>query len=92
MGPTVVRLERLLDLFGAAPMQKALTAALALPNPDVYAVQLLLDQHRKQLDLPPPICDSLASDSPLRSFSVPSHSLSSYDTLVQEKDDSHDPR
>lgn len=90
MGPTVVRLERLLDLFGAAELQGALCAAAALPAPDVHAVHLLLDQRKRQLSLPPPVGVHLPDDSPLRALTVTPHSLSSYDTLAQE--DVHDPR
>jgi hypothetical protein len=84
LGPTVVRLERLLDLFGAAELQGALSAAAALPVPDVHAVHLLLDQRKRQLSLPPPIGATLPDDSPLRALTVTPHSLSSYDTLTQE--------
>ena len=87
MGPTIARLGRLLDLFGAAELQAALEAAATHPSPDVHAVHLLLDQRKRQLSLPPPIGVHLAHDSPLRTLTVTPHALSSYDTLAQEDPD-----
>lgn len=92
LGPCIQRLEHLLDLFGAAALQQALTAALQLPAPDVYDVHVLLDQRKRQLDLPPPIGIGLPADSPLRALSVTPHSLSSYDTLHKLPEDSDDGR
>ena len=90
IGPTVVRLERLLDLFGAALLQSALEAAAQLASPDVHAVHVLLDQRKRQLSLPPPVGVHLPDDSPLRALTVTPHSLSSYDALAKE--DSHESR
>lgn len=87
LGPAIVRLERLLTLFGAAELQAALGHALTLPAPDVPAVHLWLDAHKRQLALPPPISVPLADDSPLRAVSVTPHALSSYDTLIKEPAD-----
>jgi transposase len=82
MGPCIARMERLLDLFGPAELQAALTQAGHLPTADIHAVHLLLDQRKRQLSLPPPVGVHLAEDSPLRSVSVTPHSLSSYDSLT----------
>lgn len=90
LGPCIVRLERLLDLFGPAELQTALLQAAELPTPDVHAVLLILDQRKRQLSLPPPIGLHLPEDSPLRSMSVTPHPLSGYDPV--KKDDSHDAR
>ncbi len=90
LGPTIARLKRLLDLFGAAPLQAALVRAAALPSVDVHDVHVLLDQHHRQLSLPPPVGTPLAPDSPLRAVSVTPHSLACYDALTPE--DRHDPR
>ena len=88
MGPTIVRMEKLLDLFGAEALQEALGVAKTHPTPDVYAVQVILDQRQRQMCLPPPIGVTLPEDSPLRRLSITPHSLSSYDTLSEE--DFHD--
>jgi len=89
LGPSIVRLERLLDLFGPTELQAALSEVLTLPAPDVHAVHLLLDQKKRQLLLPPPIGTPLPEHSKLRALSVTPHSLASYDTLTKEdKDDS----
>ena len=93
LGPCIVRLQSLLDLFGAAPLENALSQALHLPAPTVHDVHLLLDQHTRQLALPPPIGVSLPEDSPLRALSVTPHPLASYDTLCPPaKKESEDDR
>ena len=83
MGPTIVRMEKLLDLFGAEALQEALGVAKTHPTPDVYAVQVILDQRQRQMCLPPPIGVTLPEDSPLRRLSITPHSLSAYDRLPQ---------
>lgn len=88
LGPSIVRLERLLDLFGAQELQAALSDALALPTCEVHAVHILLDQRKRQLSLPPPIGVLLPKDSPLRALQVTPHALSSYDVLTQNPEDS----
>lgn len=87
MGATLLRLERLLELFGAAALQEALLQAARLPAAEVHDVHVLLDQRKRQLSLPPPIGVPLPDDSPLRAVSVVPHSLSSYDTLAAEGSD-----
>jgi transposase len=87
LGPCIVRLEHLLDLFGASALQQALTSALQLPAPGVHDVHILLDQNKRQLELPPPVGVPLPQDSPLRALSVTPHSLSLYDTLHPEDPD-----
>lgn len=87
LGPAVLRLERLLDLYGPEELEAALQLAAELPAPDVHAVQLLLDQRREQRHLSPPVTTPLPDDSPLRMLSVVPHPLSTYDALHKEDDD-----
>ncbi|HNN97758.1 MAG TPA: IS21 family transposase [Pseudomonadota bacterium] len=86
LGPAIVRLERLLDLFGPAALQAALSDALSLPTTDVHAVQVLLDQRKRQLALPPPIGPWVPEDSPLRKLQVTPHPLAAYDALCSNKE------
>jgi hypothetical protein len=92
LGPSLVRMERLLDLFSPAELQVALAEAALLPTPQIHDVQILLDQRKRQLALPPPIGIHLPEDSPLRKLSVTPHSLASYDSLSRHAEDSHDSR
>jgi transposase len=87
LGPCIVRLMHLADLFGPQELEHALSQALLLPAPAVHDVHILLDQKKRQLLLPPPIGVSLPDDSPLRALSVTPHPLSSYDTLCKEDPD-----
>lgn len=87
LGPCIVRLMHLLDLFGPAELDQALVQALLLPAPAVHDVHILLDQKKRQLLLPPPIGVSLPDDSPLRALCVTPHPLASYDTLSKEDPD-----
>lgn len=86
--PALVRMERLLDLYSPAELQAALVAAEDLPSPTIHDIQLLLDQRKRQLCLPPPIGIHLPDDSPLRALSVTPHSLASYDALTPNQEDS----
>lgn len=92
LGPTLVRMERLLDLYSPAELQAALLAVADLPAPQIHDIHILLGQRRRQLSLPPPIGIHLPEDSPLRAVSVTPHSLASYDSIRLKKEDSHDPR
>jgi hypothetical protein len=92
LGPALVRMERLLDLYSPAQLQAALLDAQNLPNPQIHDIHLLLDQKKRQLSLPPPIGIHLPDDSPLRAVLVTPHSLASYDSLHLKKEDKNDPR
>lgn len=87
LGPAVLRLERLLDLYGPDELEAALQLTAQLPGPDIHAIQLLLDQRRQQRHMGPPVSTSLPQDSPLRTLSVVPHALSTYDSLPKEDDD-----
>ena len=88
LGSALLRMERLLDLYGPTELQAALLAASDLPNPQIHDIHVLLDQRKRQLNLPPPIGIHLPDDSPLRAVSVTPHSLASYDSLKMKKEDS----
>ncbi len=92
LGPTLHRMERLLDLYSPAELQVALLAVADLPAPQIHDIHILLGQRRRQLSLPPPIGIHLPEDSPLRAVSVTPYSLASYDSIRMKKEDSHDPR
>lgn len=90
LGPSLVRMERLLDLYSPAELQAALLAAADLPSPQIHDIHVLLDQRKRQRCLPPPVGVHLPQDSPLRALSVTPHSLASYDALTPQTEDSDD--
>ena len=92
LGPALMRMERLLDLYSPAELQAALLAASDLPDPQIHDIQLLLDQRKRLLGQPPPIGIHLPDDSPLRTITVTPHSLASYDSLNPKKELADDPR
>ena len=87
MGASLLRMERMLDLFGPAALQVALVDAEKIPVATIHDVHMLLDQRDRQLSTPPPTGIHLPHDSPLRALSVTPHSLASYDTLNLKSED-----
>jgi transcriptional regulator of met regulon len=87
MGASLMRMERMLDLFGPAALQVALVEAERIPVATIHDVHMLLDQRDRQLSNPPPTGIHLPHDSPLRALSVTPHSLASYDTLNLKSED-----
>jgi len=81
-------LLRLLEAHGPRPLEQAIAAALSRDTPSLGAVRQLLDQHRHQRGLPPPLPVPLPDDERLRRLHVRPHDLADYDRL-QDPDDEH---
>ena len=74
-------LTRLLDRYGAAELQAAITEALSRGVPDTNAVRLALERRREQRGLPPPVAAELPEHVRARDVTVRTHSLEPYDKL-----------
>jgi hypothetical protein len=79
------QLTRLLDSFGAGPLEAALITVLEKEIPHVHGVQQLLEQERQRQGkapvLPLPLSDQLRD----RQENVLPHSLNSYDALGDQQ-------
>ncbi len=79
-------LVRLLDLYGAAELDRAVAEALAKDSPHPQTVRLVLERNRMQLCLPL----NLPDDPRLREIVVRPHDLNSYDSLLEDNDQDSD--
>ncbi|HXQ00061.1 MAG TPA: IS21 family transposase [Solirubrobacteraceae bacterium] len=79
----------LLDLYGAAELDRALAEALAKDSPHPQTVRLVLE--RNQQGQPPSLPLPLPDDARhLRDYVVKPHDLDTYDALIEEADDDDD--
>jgi transposase len=87
LGSITTGLNRLLDLYDASTVNRALGAALLGAAPHLAAVQQLLEQHRYAHELPPPLAVALPADPRVRDVVVQPHALATYDQIQTEYDD-----
>jgi len=89
LGTATAALLRLLDLYGAAELDRATAEALDKDSPHPQTVRLILERNRQ--GQPPSLPLSLPDDARhLRDLVVRPHDLGSYDTLIEESDDDDD--
>lgn len=89
LGSVTWGLVRLLDAHGAPALEEALAEALHQDVPHLAAIRQILDRHRHQRGLPPPLAVTLPNDPRVRDLVVRPHPLRDYETLHPEPD--HDP-
>ena len=87
LGAITAALLRLLDRYGAAELQAAISAALAQDVPHPNAVRLALERHREQQHQRPPVAVMLPEHVRARDTSVRPHQLDAYDQLKEPQDD-----
>jgi transposase len=95
LGSITAALLRLLERYGAAELEAAITEALARDVPHPNAVRLTLQRRREQRDQPPPLPITLPADKRVRDLVVCPHKLDDYDQLQahqEDEDDDHDKR
>jgi len=93
-GWLVNALKRLLSLYGAIPLNAALTQALAHATPTLDSVEYLLEKNRRASRRKPSLPVDLADRPELADLHVQPHPLSAYDQLAGPpkdlKDDKED--
>ena len=89
LGSITAALMRLLERWGAAALQAAITEALQRDVPHPNAVRLALERARQASGEPPPVALVLPEHVARRDAPVRPHDLSSYDRHDAGKDD-HD--
>lgn len=85
-------LKRLLALYGANPLNTALTEALTCGTPTLDSVEYLLEKNRRASRRKPPLPVDLADRPELADLHVQPHPLSAYDQLCDHPDDPKDPK
>ena len=81
LGAVTAALCKLLDRYGAQPMQAAVAEALARDVPHPNAVGLALERARRASLAPPPVDSALSERARLLDVTVQPHALDSYDLL-----------
>jgi len=90
LGSITAALLRLLDHYGAAELEAAITEALSREVPHPNAVRQALERRREQRDQPPPLPIALPADKRVRDLAIRPHKLNDYDQLhapAQEDED-----
>ena len=87
IGSMTAHLRRLLDSHGAEALERAVSSALVSDTPHIGAIRQLLDIHRQERGLPPPVSPHLSSDPRVRDLHVRPHDLEEYDLLKENDDD-----
>jgi hypothetical protein len=83
VGSASARLSRLLDAVGAADLEEALVEVLERDTIHVGAVRQVLDRHRSERCLPPPVSIPVTRGRHAELVVTP-HSLSTYDVLKKD--------
>jgi len=84
LGAITAALGRLLDRYGAAELQAAITVALEQNVPHPNAVRLALERRRQERNQPPPVAVALPAHLQARDVAVHPHRLDTYDQLTEE--------
>ena len=81
LGSITAELSKLLDRYGATPMQAAVAEALARDVPHPNAVRLALERARHADQMPPPVDTPLSERARSLDVTVQAHALDAYDAL-----------
>lgn len=90
LGATTVSLLRMLDTYGAADLEQALSLTVAKDTSHLGSVRQVLDQIRQARGTPPPVSVHLPDDPRVKNLYVKPHDLKPYDALPKEKNDEED--
>ena len=91
LGSVTAELSRLLDRYGAAPMQAAVLDALTRDVPHPNAVRLALERARHASQTPPPVDTPLSERARSLDVTVQAHALDAYDALRPVADPTSNP-
>ena len=89
-GSTTLKLGRLLDDYGAKPLQAALVEALERDTPRISSVAYLLERHRRADRSRAPLPVDLSRRPDLADLVVQPHQAEIYDELSRSDDDDKD--
>lgn len=77
-----------MERYGAKELNTAMVEALSRGAVGAASVAHVLDQRRRQRGVPPPLEVVLPDDPRVRDQRVTQHSLTDYDRLLKDDDDS----
>jgi len=90
LGSVTLGLSKLLDRYGATPMQAAVAEALVRDVPHPNAVRLALERAREVSQMPPPVDTPLSERARALDVTVHAHALDAYDALRPGSESSSD--
>lgn len=90
LGSISAALGRLLERYGAAELQAAISTALEQNVPHPNAVRLALERRRQERQQPPPLAIALPAHVQAREVAVQPHRLDTYDQLTEKTPHDHD--
>lgn len=90
LGGTTSRLLRLLDRFGAAPLDAAIVDAFGRGALSAQSVAHVLDQAQRAVGAPPPLEHPLPDDPRVRAMRITPHPLGRYDSLGEPEPEDRD--
>lgn len=86
LGAHTIALLKLLDAYGAAALDSAVTEALTRDAPHLHAVRQVLDREGRAAGSRPPVPIALPDDPRVRNLVVTPHALAAYDALGRSGD------
>jgi transposase len=87
LGAITAALMRLLERYGSAELQAAITEALQCNSPHPNAVALILERRRELQNKPPPLGVSLSARALAKDVTLKPQKLNVYDQLKEQSDD-----
>jgi hypothetical protein len=87
LGQATSQLLKLLQTYGAAPLEDAIAEALAGDAVHPHAVRHILERARQMQGKPPALPLPLPDDPRVRNLIVVPHSLRNYDSLLENDND-----
>jgi transposase len=89
-GSQTAQLLKLLDLYGAAALRRAVCEALERNTPRASSVAFLLRKHQRSTQSRAPLAVDLSRHPEAQSIDVRPHNLETYDELARNYDDNPD--
>jgi len=87
LGPQTAKLLKLLELYGAEALAKAIDEAVERETPRADSVAHILDRHRRDEGLPPALTLTLPDRPGVRNLKLPLPDLEVYDELARDDDE-----
>ena len=87
LGSTTSCLLRLLALYGAEKLNKAIAEATERGTPRYHSVRTILERWRREEELPPPVPVPLPDRPDVQDLVIKQHSLSIYDQIEKGESD-----
>jgi transposase len=86
LGFTIMHLLKIMDTYGAAELEAAISEVISTPCKELASIKIILERRREERQQPPPIAIPLPDDERINNLSVTPHDLKKYDDLTSNED------